>query len=852
MNSRYEVLSNGTEVLLANSNNQRVVSLQVWVKSGSMDEGADESGMAHFVEHMLFKGTKNTKVGEFGRLIESCGGSIGAYTDYDRTVLHLTIMDAYLDLGLELLFDATYNSALHVTEIELEKPVVCEEINTYADDPTSVVREETIRLAFQDKVLPILGRNAETVRAYNEESLRAFYRRHYVPANMAIVAAGAFAFEEILAKINASFGKVAYQPAPVHTQAKLPFTSGLQSKIFRGDYQVPRLQIALPAPTKEEIDAVSFEVSAHLLGAGECSRLHRSLRDEQSLVSALSVSYASVPAWGMLEITLLTSVEKLLPTLSALRANLHAYLTQEQATADEIKRAEINACADLAQQTDTVEGIAENFGNGLLTAQKYLHSDYCLALLAATTPDLVQQTMQRCLTLEQAVIVCALPQEAQLEEKQLLAAYQQTKQVDRRPSLQTRSRSPKPENTCALLHLDNGIDFIYQRRPTSQLCDMMVVTRGGLLAEQETNNGLFNAIACMLGQANGIYSHQRLQLEIENRGALLGGFSGKDSLGMQLQCLRSDIAFFCKLLAACLLEPVFPNKQWQVVEREINDLIRLQAESPAYVCMQHWQEKIFPQHPYRFPLTGALLQGVTAEQLLVSYQQHAKQTRWVISASADLPAEEMFIHVNTSFSALQSAKTETPLPKQRKLRKSATCFFPMEREQCHIINGFRGLTWHDRDRAVLDVVTSILDGLGGRLFLQLRDKQGLVYSVSPLLYYGLAGGAFGAHIACAPNKAEQVCAAMCAELQWQKEASEEEITRAKRYIIGNYYLEMESGEKQVMHRGMMHLLGVGYDEDYLNKVSVVQKRDVDRVIAEHLLQRPSVTVIVGSSTKVVT
>ena len=109
MQTRYTVLGNGTEVLLATSDTARVSALQVWVKSGSMAELPDQSGMAHFVEHMLFKGTEAHKVGDFSRIVESCGGSIDAYTNYDRTVYHLTILHEYMDVGLELLYDAVYH-----------------------------------------------------------------------------------------------------------------------------------------------------------------------------------------------------------------------------------------------------------------------------------------------------------------------------------------------------------------------------------------------------------------------------------------------------------------------------------------------------------------------------------------------------------------------------------------------------------------------------------------------------------------------------------------------------------------------------------------------------------------------
>lgn len=848
MHTRYSVLDNGTEVLLADSTAPHVVALQVWVKSGSLAEAPEQSGMAHFVEHMLFKGTEAHKVGDFGRIVESCGGSIDAYTSYDRTVYHLTILYEYMDVGLALLHDAIYHSVFAPSEIEREKEVVCEEISKYADDPASVVGEEAMRLAWQGQVLPILGRDVETVRSYQADGLRQFYRQHYVPANIAVVAVGNFTLEAELMRISKVFGENEThltQPncqssSRTLTPAPLAYTATSQASLLRGDFQMPRLLVTLPAPTAFDIDAASFEIAAHALGAGECSRLLRELRDELGLIASAATSYSSVATWGMLELSLLAEEENIGAALTALHACLQRVNMDKPITASELERAIINSKADFAQQCEAVESLAAMLGYGLMTEQKYLHIEHSFAMLESVTPQIISQVMQRRFSLTQAVIVCAVPQQTSLCESQLLAAFSSSSRAKRKLTPQSAVNAKSEQD---FTELQPG--FIYQQQRAAKLSNFVIVAKGGLLTENTSNNGIFNAIACMLGQATKTHAHQQLMQQIEGRGAMLAGFSGKDSIGMQMQCLAADTEYFCHLLAECLTEPVFPEQQWRVVADEISASMRLHVENPASACMQRWQEKIFAAHPYRLPLIGTRLASCDAAELKQLYLQHAEHGGWVFAASSPKSCEQMQTRVNELFAHLSREVRAVALPQQHEVQ-AGYYQFPLAREQCHIIHGFKGLTWHDADRAVLDVLISVLDGLGGRLFMQLREERGLAYAVSPVLFYGLAGGAFGIYAACAPEKVSTVREVIRAELRFDQPISVKELERAKNYIIGNHQLEMASSDKRTMHLALMHLFGVRYHEDYTEKVAAVSKSDVERVIARLISSQPSSMVCVGA------
>src|SRR4030067_1236172 len=142
-------IENNRKVILEENRNTPVVSLQVWIKTGSADERDEEAGMCHFIEHMIFKGTERRKVGEMAKEIESLGGSINAYTSYDQTVYHITIASRYADVAFDILSDAIQNSTFDPQELEREREVVLEEIRMGEDAPSRRLFRQTLSTLYQ-------------------------------------------------------------------------------------------------------------------------------------------------------------------------------------------------------------------------------------------------------------------------------------------------------------------------------------------------------------------------------------------------------------------------------------------------------------------------------------------------------------------------------------------------------------------------------------------------------------------------------------------------------------------------------------------------------------------------------
>ena len=839
----YEVLPNGTEVLIDEDHRVPSAALQVWVMVGSLCEQKDQHGMAHFLEHMLFKGTKTSKVGELWQKVESWGGDINAYTDYDRTVYHLTLNATHTLDGLTALHDAIYHSELSANEIAKEKEVVCEEINHYRDDPSDRLYEEARKLAFGGQVHPILGDSSDAVRAFDYEGLHNFYRTHYVPRNIAITAVGAFDTVTVRTKITQLFGAVQDTPVPRPETTTVPFTTGIKSSVLHGDYHKPRLLLALPAPCQHDIDTFALDCATFVLGSGDAARLNMQLRDRQRLASAISCTNAASSRWGLFEIAALTEIDNIAALIASLGKEIQRLRHLQPITPAELERAKANAKVDFASQNETAAGRADSLAHGLTTPWKYLFSSCYFALLEKISPELVQQVLARWLNFEQAVIVCAVNKDAQLDKNMLVASLHQASTT----SATKPASTPQPSKTSTarqVLPLRAGVQLIHQPSE-SELFNLIAVTHGGIAFEDSNNNGMHNAIAALLGQATTTYDHQQLTLAIEGRGANLGGFSDTNSIGLHLQCLQQDAEHFTKIFAECLLQPRFPASRWQTVAAEIADSITLQQEDPFAFCLQKYRAAIFAGHPYAMSPLGTDPQAFKHDMLLQQWHNYRQRGGWVFAVSTTLAAEKvqaMLDEALADFSPPAHTPTITALPA---LSTNHEHVYPKAREQCHIAYGLRGLDWQHPQRATLDV---LLKMKAQRLFDTLREQQGLVYTATPLLTLAVGAGTFGIYTACAPDKAEQATAAIATELRQGKSPSSEELKRARQFLAGNWNTEMCRGDRQVMHLARMELFGVGHDnlDTYPQKVQKVTASDI-AALSERLLadDKPHVCIKVG-------
>src|SRR5208282_387696 len=203
-------LKNGVRVISEEMSHVRSVSLGVWIRTGSRRETSEENGISHFIEHMLFKGTKNRSAEEIARSVDSIGGGLDAFTAKEMVSYNTKVLDEHLPLAFDVLADLVLNPLFREEDIEKEKGVILEEIKMENDSPDYLVHEIFSANFWKDHALgkSILG-TRETVKRFSRGTIQAYYASVYTPANLVVTAAGNLAHDRLVALVREHFETLA-------------------------------------------------------------------------------------------------------------------------------------------------------------------------------------------------------------------------------------------------------------------------------------------------------------------------------------------------------------------------------------------------------------------------------------------------------------------------------------------------------------------------------------------------------------------------------------------------------------------------------------------------------------------
>ncbi len=278
-------LENGLRVLLLEDHRSPIVSFQMWYRVGSRNEQPGATGLAHFLEHMMFKGTPAYGRGQFAQLVEQNGGRDNAFTSHDVTSYFVDIAADRVDQVIALEADRMRNLLLNPDEIKSERQVVMEERRTRTeDDPDGFLGEETSAIAFVAHPYrqPVIGWMVDLQRITPEQITR-FYRTYYVPNNALVVAAGDFRASELLEQITRAFGPLPRQPDPPPVLAVEPKQVGERRVTVSREAQLPIVYIAYHVPNSRSEDAPALELLSTVLSGGRASRLYQNLIHDRQL-----------------------------------------------------------------------------------------------------------------------------------------------------------------------------------------------------------------------------------------------------------------------------------------------------------------------------------------------------------------------------------------------------------------------------------------------------------------------------------------------------------------------------------------------------------------------------------------
>jgi zinc protease len=293
---REVMLKNGLKVLLLEDHKSPTVTFQVWYRVGSRNEIDGKSGLSHFLEHMMFKGTPAVKPEEYARIIAKNGGRSNAFTTADVTVYFATMSRDKVGIEIDMEADRMANALLGDAYFEAEKKVIQEERRLRTDDnPTAALDEVASAVAFTVHPYrrPVIGW-MDDIENLTRQDLVDHYKLYYAPENAFVVITGDFSTEEILPRIKKAFEGIPRRPDPPRMRAQEPLQRGERRVFFKKQAELPFVLMFYHAPNLRSPDSFALDVLSVVLASGRSSRLYRDLVYEKRLARNVDTGYSTV------------------------------------------------------------------------------------------------------------------------------------------------------------------------------------------------------------------------------------------------------------------------------------------------------------------------------------------------------------------------------------------------------------------------------------------------------------------------------------------------------------------------------------------------------------------------------
>jgi len=303
-----EILPNGLTLVTESMPGVRSVAVGVWLKRGSRHEAEEVSGISHFIEHMVFKGTKHRSAEQIAEQVDSIGGFMDAFTAKEYASFHLKVLDEHLPLAMEILGDIVMNPLFEPVEMAKEKKVIFEEINMVEDTPDDLVMELFTGAFWPDHPLgrPILG-TKRSVRSFRREDLAAFFHDVYHARNVVIAAAGHLDHARAGELVRGAFGALAARPEGTNGGAPRPAARIVTRS--KSELEQVHLCVGAPACSQTHADRYGSYILNTVLGGSMSSRLFQNVREKRGLVYSISSGVAAYSDAGSLTVYAGTSLD---------------------------------------------------------------------------------------------------------------------------------------------------------------------------------------------------------------------------------------------------------------------------------------------------------------------------------------------------------------------------------------------------------------------------------------------------------------------------------------------------------------------------------------------------------------
>lgn len=864
-------LPTGQTLYIKEDHSKPIITIDTWVKTGSVNETPKINGVSHFLEHLLFKGTDRYKPGEIDRLLEARGSEFNAATSDDFTHFYITTATPYFEEALKLHADMMVHAAIPPTELPQERKVVQEEINRANDNPDRQMYVELAKLLYgkHGYAFDTLGPK-ENIAEIPRDSILEYYHYWYQPKNFNTVIVGDVNPEKVKQLVSASFPAPNFQAPrdykpPVVGPVAPP--TGSQVKVLENpSISQAYISLGLLGPAQQNPqDVYALDIATLALGSGKSSRLYRTLKESKPIATDVSAGNYTQKYSGLIAIDAEAEPGNREIVKKEILNQLVA-LKEKGITQEELDKAKTQYLNDFIFENETTDGTASSIGYNVTigSLQDYLnHVDN----VEKVTREQVQATLNKYIDLNKTVMVELLPSQLHADTKaeteanaallkasanQLATAgaTNNTSEAGGAQTGQTSATTPSAQQPVKTT-LPNGMTLIAKPLKDSSTVAIKIFVKGG--QGVESIPGTASLTSAVLMQGTTSRTAQMISRELESKGMSLSVSADDDYIEVTGTAIQEDLGELFTILKDVMNNPVFDNQEIAKKKEQIRQAIEASRDNPSSIAFENLSMALYPNHPYgnEGKRVEANLDKITRQDLLDYYNLYFQPQNMVVSVVGNFDPATVQDYMTSLYPQCQHCThNEVAIPPVPALAKDET--ITQEKPQLSAVWLAQG--WlvppisDTKDYATLKVINSLIGtGMSSRLFVDLREKHGLAYVVGSMYPTREQQSRFVIYIGTDPINTQKVQEGFSQEIKrlQTEPVPNAELAEAKSKLIGSYALAHDTNVNQAFYLGLFETVGAGYqfDTSYPSLINQITPADIQRV-AQTMFSRPSVISLV--------
>lgn len=815
-------LDNGQTVIIQEEHNNPIVTIDTWVKTGSIDENDTNNGVSHFLEHLFFKGTKAHPTGEFDKLLESKGAIINAATSKDYTHYYIVLPSKFFDLALELHADMLLNPQIPRKELEKERKVVLEEIAKNENEPQRLLYENLNNLMYINHPYKrkVIG-SAKIIETIRREEIIDYYNSHYAPSNMTTVIVGDVNTSEVLDKIKENFASEPRKIIKNNFKKEKPLTEKL-SYTEQTDINSGYLLIGFRSVPINDEDVYALDVLSTVLGDGNSSKLYQTLKENKQLVFSISASNSSMRDDGIFYISAKfepSNAKKVEHAIFSEIENLKKYgVTEKELTiAKEIIE------KDTYYARESVSNIASGIGyTYTITGNPNFYREYLEQIKKVNANDL-KRVANKYLAENKSAISILIPKtdtEVKINNKVATSA--------KTPTL------IKENNGLKNYKLANEATLLLTQNDSNNILAIEIFIKGGEFLEKTPGTGILTA--ALMKQGTKKYTFSELAKLLDENGIKIHFNSTADYFKISLLTTKAKEELALDILDEIVNNPKFDDYELEKKRTELLNKIRQSEDEPINLAIDRFKSLMYQGCVYGNSANSILkktLPTISRNDIVEYHNNLFSGQNIIISANGKINEELLqnrFSEIFTNKTTQQFSFENLLIPPIAEAKKSS--IDRPDLKAAWLVLGWRvSGVLNEKDYATLEIIDTMLgSGMSSRMFRNIREQEGLAYQLGSSYSPKVKSGAFITYIGTNPETLELAKQKILEEITKLKTefVSETELRDAKDRIAGAYIIGLETNAEKATMTGYDELIGKNYynSGEYLKLIESITVSDI--------------------------